>query len=190
MGDPSKRRKKFTSPNHPYQKERIESELIIIGKYGLRNKRELWRAFTKLGNYRSQARSLLALDKEEREKREKILIDKLMKLGMVTEGITSDDILGLDVEIILNRRLQTLVLKKGLAGTIHQARQLIVHRHIAVNGRIMTVPGYIVSLENEDLISYAPNSPFNDENHPMSASLQREADIVELPKKQERRPRR
>ena len=62
MGDPSRNRKKFNSPGHPYQRTRLESELVLVGKYGLRNKRELWRARTKLGNYRAQARSLLALD--------------------------------------------------------------------------------------------------------------------------------
>ena len=76
MGDPGKNRKKFNSPGHPYQKARLENELIIIGKYGLRNKRELWRARTKLANYRSQARSLLGLELDIRVEREKLLINK------------------------------------------------------------------------------------------------------------------
>jgi len=181
MGDPRRNRKKFSSPGHPYQQARLESELIIVGKYGLRNKRELWRARTKIGNYRSQARSLLALETEERYAKEKLLITKLQKLGIISEGTETDDILGLDIEQYLKRRLQTLVLEKGFAGTIHQARQLITHRHIAINGRVMTSPGYIVPVKLEDSISYSVSSPFNQDDHPMKGSLSRESSIVEIP---------
>ncbi len=184
MGDPKRLRKKYHSPGHPYEEARLTSELVIVGRYGLRNKRELWRARTKLGRYRALARSLLALDPEERERKERILVGKLVKLGIISEGATSDDILGLEVEAFLKRRLQTIVLEKGLAGTIHQARQLIVHRHIALNNQIITAPGYIVPKSEEDNISYAPSSPFNDPNHPLKQSLSRETGLVEIPKKE------
>ncbi|MDH5403881.1 MAG: 30S ribosomal protein S4 [Candidatus Heimdallarchaeota archaeon] len=192
MGDPKRSRKKFHSPGHPYEKPRIESELIVVGKYGLRSKRELWRARTALGNYRAQARSLLGLEEQDRLKMEKILIDKLARLGIVKEGTTTDDILGLEVESVLNRRLQTRVLELGLAGTIHQARQLITHRHIAVNNKVMTSPGFIVPLELDNKITYTSNSPFNDASHPLSPSLQRQGGgIVEIPTRApERRNRR
>lgn len=183
MGDPKRSRKQYSSPGHPYDKARIESELIIIGKYGLRNKREIYRARTKLGNYRAQARSLLALEQEERIAKEAILIQKLSKLGIVGEDTTTDDVLGLEIERILKRRLQTLVLEKGYAGTIHQARQLIAHRHIAVDGRIMTSPSYLVPISLESSIGYANDSPFSDSAHPMYASLSRESTIVEIPEK-------
>jgi len=183
MGDPRKGKKKFNSPGHPYQKARLESELILVGKYGLRNKKELWKARTQLGNYRSQARSLLGLELEERVTREKVLIDKLRRLGLISVETETDDILGLEVETVLRRRLQTLVLEKGMSGTIHQARQLIAHRHIAVDGRVMTAPGYIVPVDFEDKISYSASSPFNDESHSMNASLSRESTIVEIPEK-------
>ncbi|MHA2099939.1 MAG: 30S ribosomal protein S4 [Candidatus Kariarchaeaceae archaeon] len=183
MGDPRKGRKKFNSPGHPYQKARLESELILIGKYGLRNKKELWKARTQLGNYRSQARSLLGVELELRTAREQLLIDKLRKLGIVSVETETDDVLGLEVEAILTRRLQTLVLEKGLAGTIYQARQLITHRHIAVDGKVMTAPGYIVPVALEDLITYSNGSAFNDETHSMNASLSRESTIVVIPEK-------
>ena len=73
MGDPRRRRKKYNSPGHPYQKPRLESELVLVGRYGLRNKRELWKARTRMGNYRAQARSILALEAEEREEAEEEL---------------------------------------------------------------------------------------------------------------------
>ncbi|MHA2091064.1 MAG: 30S ribosomal protein S4 [Candidatus Kariarchaeaceae archaeon] len=189
MGDPKRSRKKFNSPGHPYQKERLEAELILVGKYGLRNKRELWRTRTKLGNFRKQARELLALEEEERKEQELILVGKLRKFGIIDEETHSDDILGLELETILKRRLQTLVLENGLAGTIHQARQLITHRHIMINGRIMTSPAYLVPVDLESTIEYARTSPFVAPDHPMNPSLSRQSSIVEIPveKKGERR---
>mgnify|MGYP000047010980 CR=1 FL=1 len=81
--------------------------------------------------------------------------------------ITLDDVLGLDVRDLLERRLQTIVYRKGLAQTINQARQLIVHRHIAIGDRVVDVPGYLVTVDEEKLVKYAPNSPLNDPNHPI-----------------------
>lgn len=191
MGDPRKKRKQYTSPGHPYEKARLESELILVGKYGLRNKRELWRARTKLANFRAQTRSLLALEEEEREDKEKILNDKLTKLGIIAVNTETDEILGLDVERILKRRLQTRVFERGLAGTFHQARQIIAHRHITVNGRVMTSPGYLVPIALEDTVEYAKGSPFADETHAMASSLHRESSIVEITvEKDDRRRRR
>lgn len=181
MGDPRRRRKKYNSPGHPYEKTRLEAELIIVGKYGLRNKRELWRARTNLGNYRKQTRSLLALDEEDRKSKEIILLNKLRKIGIINEESQTDDILALDVESILRRRLQTRVLEKGLAGTIHQARQLIVHRHIMINGRIMVSPSYLVPLNLDEKIEYSPESPFNSPEHAMNPSLSRGTSIIEIP---------
>ncbi len=168
MGDPKRSRKKYTTPGHPYQKARLESELVLMGKYGLRNKREIWRARTKLGTYRKQARELLALEPEEREIRGKVILDKLIKLGILSEGATTDDILALDVEDFLKRRLQTRVYELGFAKTIYQARQLITHRHIMYDGHIINVPGFLVPKHMEKTIQYAPHSPFNDPNHPMA----------------------
>jgi small subunit ribosomal protein S4 len=180
MGDPKKRKKRYNSPGHPYQKPRLESELLIVGKYGLRNKKELWKARTQLGNYRAQARSFLALADDERFEHESILINKLVRLGIIEDGTPSDEILGLGVDVILKRRLQTLVVEKGLAGTIHQARQLIAHRHIAINEKIITAPGYLVPVSKENQIGYAPTSPFNEEGHPMKISLSRGAGLIDI----------
>ena len=76
-------------------------------------------------------------------------------------------ILVLKDEDILSRRLQTIVYQKGLAATPKQARQLINHGHIFVDGHKVTVPGYLVLREEEGTVSYNPASPFTDENHPM-----------------------
>ncbi len=160
MGDPRKPRKKWMSPGHPWRKERLEAELKLLGQYGLRNKREIWIAQTIVRKFRHQARSLLAAPKEVREQAEKALLRRLYNLGLLPENATLDDVLRLTVEDLLERRLQTIVYKKGLARTIYQARQLIVHGHIAIAGRRVTSPGYLVSRSEEDLIDYAPTSPF------------------------------
>jgi len=160
MGDPRKPRKKWIGPKHPWRKERLMYEMRLVGEYGLRNKRELWIAQTIIRKFRHQARSLLAVPREIREKVEKALLRRLYQLGLLPENATLDDVLSLSVEDLLERRLQTIVYRKGLARTIYQARQLIVHGHIAIAGRRVTAPGYLVTRDEEDLIDYAPTSPF------------------------------
>ncbi len=160
MGDPRKPRRKWEGPGHPWIKSRLLEEMELVGKYGLRNKKELWLAATLARKIRHRARSLLALPPEIREKEEKALLHRLYEMGLVDENATLDDVLGIKAEHVLERRLQTIVYKKGLAKTIHQARQLIVHGHIAIEGRRVNSPGYLVKRNEEDLIDYAPNSPF------------------------------
>ncbi len=161
MGDPKKPRKKWEGPSHPWRKEILEQELELMGRYGLRNKRELWIAKTVLRRMRGKARRLLALSPEERERRGRPLIRKLYKMGLLpSEDATLDDILSLTVDDVLERRLQTIVYKKGLATSTYHARQLIVHGHIAINGRRIKSPGHLVSREEEDKIDYYPLSPY------------------------------
>jgi len=158
MGDPKKQRKKYVTPSHPWQKDRLYEELMLVGKYGLRNKRELWKLKTMLSKIRARARSLLAIPPSEREKDEKALINRLYRLGILDKNAVLDDVLNLTVEDVLKRRLQTVVYDLGLAKTIHQARQMITHRHIMVNKRIVTAPSYIV--RRGDIIEIAPRSPY------------------------------
>ncbi|MCE4621369.1 MAG: 30S ribosomal protein S4 [Desulfurococcales archaeon] len=162
MGDPRRPRKKWMGPKHPWIKERLQKELELVGRYGLKNKRELWIAATLARKFRHMARELLALPPEIRAEREKAMLAKLYKMGIISENATLDDVLGLTAEHILERRLQTIVYRKGLARTIHQARQLIVHGHIAIAGRRVTSPGHLVTRDEEDLIDYAPGSPFKE----------------------------
>ena len=162
MGDPRKPRKKWEGPRHPWIKERLIKEIELVGRYGLKNKRELWKAETLARKFRHRARNLLALPEEARAKAQQALLDRLYHLGLVEKNASLDDILGITAEHVLERRLQTIVFKKGLAKTIYQARQLIVHGHIAIGGRRVTSPGYLVTREEEDLIDYAPDSPFRE----------------------------
>jgi len=168
MGDPKFPRKKYEAPSHPWEADRIQREKELLKKYGLKNKREIWRAATILRRIREQARRLFAKrSKEEVEKEKEKLLKRLSRLGMLPEESTLDDVLALSIEDILARRLQTLVYLHGLAKTPKQARQFIAHGHIAINGKKVRVPSYLVRKEEEDKISYSYDSPLNDEMHPM-----------------------
>ena len=159
MGDPKRQRKKHRTPRHPWRSDILEAELKLVGTYGLRNKRELWRLKTMVSNIRRNARLLLSESPEERGVAEKQLLGKLYRLGVLPEDATLDDVLNLTVEDLLERRLQTVVFRKGLAKTIHQARQFIVHGHIAIGGRRVRSPGYLVRRDEEELIGFSPRSP-------------------------------
>ncbi len=162
MGDPKKPRKKWIGPRHPWIKERLLKEIEIMGRYGLKNKRELWIAETLARKFRHRARAILGLPEDLREREFKALVAKLAKLGIVGSNATIDSILGITAEHVLERRLQTIVYRKGLARTIHEARQLIVHGHIAIGLRRVTSPGYLVSVDEEPLVTYAPGSPYKE----------------------------
>jgi len=166
MGDPKRHRKKYVSPMFRWDKVRLEREMQLVVKYGLRNKRELWRFQNILRKYRRVARDLLAeinLPGKEGEiarMKAQTVIRKLIRMGILKENATLDDILNLTVEDFLERRLQTIVYRQGIAKTIKQARQLITHGHIAVDGRRVTSPSFIVTKELESKISFYKNSPF------------------------------
>lgn len=142
MGDPKKARKKYSRPRSPWRADQLAQELYLLGNFGLRNKRELWKAETQLSSMRKQARTLLAATEQVRLREEKKLLDSLRRKGLVAEGASLDDILSLTVEDVLARRLQTMVFKKGMALSPLHARQLIVHGHVVVGERTIKIPGY------------------------------------------------
>jgi len=154
MGDPKKTRKQFRRPLKIWDSASLESEKQLVQGYGLRNKREIWKTETQLRKKRKNARSLLALPLEERLKREKDLMESLARLGILNEKATLDDVLTLKVDSFLERRLQTIVWRKGLANTASQARQFITHGHIAIDSKRVTAPSYLVSSEEEKKIGY------------------------------------
>jgi len=174
MAYPGKKSKSFETPRHPWQETRMASEVQLVKAYGLRNKREVWKAASMLRIYRSEARKLLAsaanaqergLEGHQKTQSEEILA-KLIRYGIIKSDAEIDDILSLKTENILERRLQTQVLRLGLARTVVQARQFITHGHIAVNGRKATIPGMLISKEDEMHIGYYGTSPLVSESHP------------------------
>jgi small subunit ribosomal protein S4 len=144
-----RQKKKYETPLKPWDKQRLEEEKKLLKKFGLKNKKEIWRAEAIVRKFRRMAREIAA--KYDKEK-ERILINKVVRLGLLKEGATLDDVLGLTVENLLERRLQTILKNKGLANTIKHARQLITHGHVKINGRKVTYPSYIVPINEEDSI--------------------------------------
>lgn len=183
MGDPKFSRARYERPSHPWEGERIKAENELLKKYGLKNKKELWRSQYTLRRFRQRARELQARVRtgdEQAEKEREQLLRRLGRLGLLPlEGTTLDDVLGLDVEALLSRRLQTLTFLKGLAFTPRQARQFIVHGHVSVSGRRVTIPGYVVNRTEENAILYDERSPIANELHPARPGSQMPAPPAE-----------
>ena len=162
MGDPKTPRRIWNKPKRPLNYDLLMDELKTLGAFGLKTKRELWKTQTELSRVRFQARSILALRQEERERKEPILIQSLSKIGLVNEDSTLDDVLNLQVTDLLSRRLQTIAQKKLYFKTPYQARQAIVHGHIMIGDSVVTIPSYIVKTEEEAKIHLIPESRFNE----------------------------
>ncbi|MFB6086613.1 MAG: 30S ribosomal protein S4 [Halodesulfurarchaeum sp.] len=169
MALPGENTKFYETPNHPYQGERIAEEGDLVGRYGLKNKEEVWRAQSELRNYRREARRLLGRSEEESSEE---FIQRLRRIGVLDADEALDDVLSLDVTDVLERRLQTVVYRKGLANTVSQARQFVNHGHITIDGRRVTTPSYTVEVDEEDAISFDEESALADELHPERASAQ------------------
>ena len=162
MGDPKYPRRAWRKPKRPLNYDLKMEELKTLGTFGLRTKRELWKTQTELSRVRLQARSLLALRQEERERKEPILIQSLSKIGLVDQNSTLDDVLNLQVNDLLSRRLQTIAQKKLFFKTPYQARQAIVHGHVMIGDNIVTIPSYVVKTEEETKIHLTSESRFNE----------------------------
>merc|ERR1712025_633340 len=155
--------KTYTTPRRPFEKARLDQELKLIGEYGLRNKREVWRVKFSLAKIRKRARDLLTLpEKDGRRLFEgNALLRRLVRVGVLDESrMKLDYVLGLKTEDFLERRLQTQVFKLGLAKSIHHARVLIKQRHIRVRKQLVNVPSFIVRLDSQKHIDFSLKSPF------------------------------
>jgi len=141
-----------------WDKQRIEKEKILVKNFGLNKKKEIWMSEALLMKYRRMARELAA--KKDKAK-EKVLLEKLIKLGLLQEGAGLDDVLDLNLESFLERRLQTVLQKKGFVNSVKQARQFIVHGHVRIGERKIVYPGYLVSKSDEEKIqiSMTVNKP-------------------------------
>ncbi len=144
MGDIKRKRKMFSRPKKLYDRTRMDEENVLIKKYGLKNKREIWKAKTAVSGLRRRAKTLIGKDMAEQQS----FFDKLNKKGMAVSDVS--DVLALTEENIFERRLQTMLVKKKLATTAKGARQLIVHKNVLVDGKIVNIPSFVVTLELED----------------------------------------
>lgn len=167
--------KGYETPNHPYQGERIAEEADLITRYGLRNKEEFWRAQSELRNMRREARRLLGEaqgDVDAAQEAGAEFVARLRRIGILGENDDISAVLSLDVTDLLERRLQTVVYRQGLASSTSQARQFIVHGHVTVDGARVTRPSVKVDVAEEDLIDFDETSPLADDLHPERAESQ------------------
>ncbi|VVB57814.1 30S ribosomal protein S4 [Candidatus Anstonella stagnisolia] len=154
MGDPRRLTKKHETPRKVFDAERISTESALKREYGLRNTRELWVTLKELKKIRREARRLLSLGEKGKEESTKILA-KLSKLGVITkQDATLEDLLTVTVRDFLERRLQTRVMRRSLARTMRQSRQLVTHGFISINGKKVNIPSYMVSVSEEPAVSY------------------------------------
>ncbi len=149
-----RQRKRYQSPTKPWDKTRLEMERVLLKDFGLKNKKEIWKMQAMLRKYRKLARGLVA---KHDDKLQQVIMERLTKFGLVTEGATTDTILSLTLEDFLNRRLQTVLQKKGIANTVKQARQFITHGHVLIDNRRVTYPSYLVPVDEEDRIVIKAN---------------------------------
>ncbi|MFB6280931.1 MAG: 30S ribosomal protein S4 [Haloferacaceae archaeon] len=167
--------KRYETPNHPYQGERIATETDLLARYGLANKRELWRAQSQLREFRREARRLLGEaqgDVDAAGAAGADFLARLRRLGLLGESDDISDVLSLEVTDLLERRLQTVVYRQGMANTPDQARQFVVHGHVTVGEARVTRPSKKVEVDEEDAIGFDEGSPLADELHPERAEGQ------------------
>ncbi|WP_440008764.1 30S ribosomal protein S4 [Halomicrococcus sp. SG-WS-1] len=169
MSLPGENTKFYETPNHPFQGERIAEEQSLMDRYGLANKEELWRSQSQLRNFRREARQLLGGMTGEESGEGEEFVSRLKRIGVLDEGDELGDVLLLELTDVLERRLQTVAYRKGLANTPEQARQFITHGHVRVDGRRVSIPSYKVEVDEEATVEFDENSPLSDELHPERA---------------------
>ena len=162
MGDTKNFRRVWKKPKRPFNFDLKMEELKLLGTFGLKTKRELWKARTELSRVRNQARSLLALRQEIREEKEPILMNSLSRVGYVESDATLDDVLNLEINDLLARRLQTIVQKKFYFKTPYQARQAVSHGHVLIGDKVVNIPSYLVNVDEEEKVKLTSESIFNE----------------------------
>lgn len=142
-----RKHKLYSRPKRPFDKARIDEEAIIIEKFGLKSKTEIWKADAKVKLIRQKAKNLITASQEEQQ----AFFARLKKIGFNVKSIA--DVLSLTKEDYLQRRLQSVVVAKKILPTMKAARQAITHRKIIVNTNVTDSPSYIVPVEFENKIS-------------------------------------
>lgn len=166
MGDPKRFRKKYSTPMHPWNKAAIDEEAEIKKEYGIRRKKEIYLMDSFLKRYRGIAKRLSIDTTEQGAKEAEASLNKLKRLGLLAQDANLSQVLALTLKDILERRLQTLVFRKGMSRSMKQARQFITHRHVLVNGKEITSPSYLLTLDEEANLTFKEKSSLASEDHP------------------------
>lgn len=154
MGAPKRNRKQYEKPKDIWNLQRISSDGALIEEFGLKNMRELWKIQTEMSRIRRNVRTLLSGSSAQNASVQEQMLTRLSKYGIATKDSTLDNLLDLKEAAFLSRRLQTIVLKRGMAKTAKQARQIIVHGFVSINGKRVNRPGYLVDIEEEKHIGF------------------------------------
>jgi small subunit ribosomal protein S4 len=166
MGDPKKTKKKFSRPKKLWEKERIEEEKELIKEYYFKNKSEIWKLTSELRNFKKQAKRIIALKTPQAEKEKIQLLTRIKSLGLIPEAAQIEEVLGITQKSIFDRRLQSIVFKKGFARSMKQARQFIIHGHILVDQKKVNSPNFLVPHLKENLVAFSKESSLSDPMHP------------------------
>jgi len=172
----------YKKPKVPWNSTQIKEDKVIMKSYGLRRKRELWKTQEQLRRYRERARNLIAANDKAKEKR---LIDKMVKLGLLEPNSSLDNILALSITNLLERRLQSVIVKKKITDNVNTARQFIVHGHIVIGNRKIKFPSYIVPSEEEREIKINPLSKITVKDVKPKSEAKAEKPVEEKPKEEE-----
>lgn len=183
MGDPGRQRRKYRGPSHPWNRERIEEERILKTDYGTKNKKEIYRLNSLLRKFKKEAKTLIPLHTEQAEHEKKQLLLRLESFKLISHGAELDNILAISVKDLMERRVQTLLVRKGLARTVSQARQFITHKHVTTNGKLITSPSTLLTAEQEATLNFVSSSALANPSHP-------EREIVKVEKKQEKKEKK
>ncbi len=179
MGDIKKLKKKYMPLHHPWNKNEIEESKKLRQDYGLKKRTEILAASSFLKEYKDLAKKLIARTSSQGEKEKQQMMAKLQRLGLLTAGATLDHVLSLQLKDVLERRMQSLLFRKSLAGSMKQARQFIVHRHVRLGPKVITSPSHLVTLDEESQFAFRDVSPFVSEDHPERISLHSPAESVQ-----------
>lgn len=166
MGDPKRPVNTYSGPRHPWEAERIQDEKKILFDYGLKNKKDIWKQSSYVKNIKNHVKKINANVGKGIELEKEALIKKLIKYNLLNENQTLDDALELTIRDVMERRLQTILVRSGLARTMKQARQFIVHGHVMVDGKKITSPSYMVSKDEQFKIEFLAHSHLSDPEHP------------------------
>lgn len=142
-----RKKNRYSRPKKAFELSRIKEENILLKKYALKNKLEVWKSMAKVDYFRRRAKALAKAPLEEQQ----VLFNKLNALGLKADSIA--DVLALKIENLLERRLPTIIFKKGIAKTTQEARQMVVHKRILIDNKVINIPSYLVSLAEESSIT-------------------------------------
>jgi len=145
-----RKHKTYSRPKRPFDKVRITEEAEIKKEFGLKNKREIWKADARIKSIREKAKNLISADETEK----RAFFERLKKRGFKVDSIS--DVLSLDKKDYLKRRLQTVLVDKHLASTVKGARQLITHKKVLIENNSVNSPSYVVPVDLENKITLKP----------------------------------